>query len=217
MEINIINEKPSVVNQYLAQLRDVDVQNDRLRFRRNLERIGEIMAYEISKESEYVQVSRKSPLSEFSSLEIKSRPYIIGILRASLPFIQGFLNMFDESDCGFVGAYRKHSQGDEFDISLDYLATDSLEGKNVIIADPMLATGKSLVDTVGLLSQQGQPKSIQLASVIASKDGLNYIERALGQMNVTLWTAVVDDKLNDRYYIVPGLGDAGDLAFGNKL
>ncbi len=217
MKIEVINKKPSVVNQFLAQLRDVNVQKDRLRFRRNLERVGEIMAYEISKALDYRTVSRNSPLSDFDSDELVTSPYLITILRASLPFFQGFLNIFDEADSGFIGAYRKSTGGDEFDISLDYLAAANLTDKQVIITDPMLATGRSLVDAVRLLLDKGTPKHIHLACVISSEDGVSYVQEQLADKNLTLWTAAMDAELNDHYYIVPGLGDAGDLAFGEKL
>ncbi len=216
MKINVLNSTPSMINQFLAEIRDTGVQKDRLRFRKNMERIGEVMAYEISKVLDYQSVTRDSPLAQTTSLELVDSPYLICILRASIPYFQGFLNYFDQSNSGFVGAYRKPTGGSEFDISLDYLAADDITGKEVIIADPMLATGKSLIDTILLLKERGQPKHIHLASVIAAQEGLEFLEKQLGD-EFTLWTAALDPELNEHYYIVPGLGDAGDLAFGNKV
>lgn len=181
-----------------------------------MERIGEIMAYEISKELEYHKVTRVSPLAQFGNSELVASPYLICILRASLPYFQGFLNYFDESDSGFIGAYRKTTDGTEFDISMDYLAAEDITDKTLIIADPMLATGRSLHDTIQILEKIGKPKHIHLTSVIASQPGVDYLQEQLGD-GYTLWTAALDPELNDHYYIVPGLGDAGDLAFGNKL
>lgn len=216
MKINVLNSKPSIINQFLAEIRDAGVQKDRLRFRKNMERIGEIMAYEISKELSYHSVTRDSPLAPTTSLELADSPYLMCILRASLPYYQGFLNYFDQSNSGFVGAYRKPTGGSEFDISLDYLAADDVSDKEVIIADPMLATGKSLIDTIELLKERGQPKHVHLASVIAAQAGVDFLEKQLDD-TFTLWTAALDPELNEHYYILPGLGDAGDLAFGNKV
>lgn len=216
MKINVVSTTPSIINHFLAEIRDTEVQKDRLRFRKNMERIGEIMAYEISKVFDYHTVTRNSTLAQFNTMELVGSPYLICILRASLPYYQGFLNYFDQADGGFVGAYRKPTEGREFDISLDYLAADDITGKEVIIADPMLATGKSLIDTIQLLKDRGQPKHIHLASVIAAQPGVDHLADRLGD-EFTLWTAALDPELNEHYYIVPGLGDAGDLAFGNKL
>jgi uracil phosphoribosyltransferase len=216
MKINVVNSAPSIINQFLAEIRDNEIQKDRLKFRRNMERIGEIMAYEVSKTLDYRNVVRNSPLAEFRSLELAASPYLMCILRASLPYFQGFLNYFDQSDSGFVGAYRKPTEGNEFDISLDYLATEDITGKVVIIADPMLATGKSLIHTIELLRERGHPKHVHLVSVISAQRGVDYLAQQLDD-EFTLWTAALDPELNDHYYIVPGLGDAGDLAFGKKL
>lgn len=216
MKINVVSTTPSIINHFLAEIRDTEVQKDRLRFRKNMERIGEIMAYEISKVFDYRTVTRNSPLAQFNTMELVDSPYLVCILRASLPYYQGFLNYFDQADGGFVGAYRKPTEGSQFDISLDYLAADDITGKEVIIADPMLATGKSLIDTIELLKDRGQPKHIHIASVIAAQPGVDHLAEQLGG-EFTLWTAALDPELNEHYYIVPGLGDAGDLAFGNKL
>ncbi len=180
MKINVLNSTPSIINQFLAEIRDTGVQKDRLRFRKNMERIGEVMAYEISKVLAYQSVTRDSPLAQTTSLELVDSPYLICILRASIPYYQGFLNYFDQSNSGFVGAYRKPTDGSEFDISLDYLAADEITGKEVIITDPMLATGKSLIDTILLLKERGQPKHIHLASVIAAQEGVGFLEKKLG-------------------------------------
>ncbi|MEQ9299950.1 MAG: uracil phosphoribosyltransferase [Cyclobacteriaceae bacterium] len=216
MKINVLNSAPSIINHFLAEIRDTEVQKDRLRFRKNMERIGEIMAYEISKVLDYRAVTHDSPLAQFKTVELVDPPYLMCILRASLPYYQGFLNYFDQADSGFVGAYRKPTEGSEFDISLDYLVADDITGNEVIIADPMLATGKSLIHTIQLLKDNGQPKHIHLASVIAAQPGVDHLAELLGD-EFTLWTAALDPELNEHHYIVPGLGDAGDLAFGNKL
>ena len=174
------------------------------------------MAYEISKELDYHEVARQTPLAVHRGRSLTGSPGLVCILRASLPFFQGFLNYYDQSDSGFIGAYRKVAEDHEFDISIDYLATASIDGKTLIIADPMLATGKSLLDAITLLKERGEPRHIHLASVIAAQPGVDYLSEHLGA-DCTLWTAALDSELDDHYYIVPGLGDAGDLAYGNKL
>jgi uracil phosphoribosyltransferase len=216
MKTHILNNSNSILNQYLLEIRDVEKQADRMRFRRNLERIGILMAYEISKALEYNMVSATTPLAEVGVSVPKQQPYLIAVMRAALPFHQGFMQIFDHSDSGFVGAYRAPQNEHEFEIDIDYLAFDSLEGKDVILLDPMLATGRSIVDVARKLQLKGVPKSLHIASVISSEEGAAYIEKNL-QTPFQHWTAAMDAELNDHYYIVPGLGDAGDLAFGQKI
>jgi uracil phosphoribosyltransferase len=210
-----LGEQNSIANQFLLELRDKEIQKDRLRFRRNLERLGEIMAFEISKKLSYKKSEVETSLGKATLNTLTADPVLITILRAGLPFFQGFQNYFDKADCGFVGAYRKEGLGD-IAIKLDYLATPEVEGKEVILIDPMLATGKSIVDTVKELRKQGTPKTWHIASLLASPQGINYLNTQL-TTPFTLWTFAVDEKLNSEFYIVPGLGDAGDLSFGEKM
>jgi uracil phosphoribosyltransferase len=216
MTTHILNSSNSILNQYLLEIRDVRMQADRMRFRRNLERIGILMAYEISKALEYKMVVGTTPLAELNVSVPRQSPYLIAIMRAALPFHQGFMQVFDHSDSGFVGAYRDAKSEHEFEIDIDYLALDSIEGKDVILLDPMLATGRSIVDVVSKLRSRGVPKSLHIASVISSEEGAAYIRQHL-KLPFQHWTAAMDAELNEHYYIVPGLGDAGDLAFGQKL
>jgi uracil phosphoribosyltransferase len=214
----ILNESSSIANQFLAELRDVNRQNDRMRFRRNLERLGEIMAYELSKSLEYHNEEITTPLTDTSLKSLTETPVILSVMRAALPFYQGVLNYFDHADSGFIGAYRKKhlSAEDEVEIDLNYIAAPSIEGKEVIIVDPMLATGKSFVKSVNHLIENGKPKMVHIMAVIAAPEGVEYIKN-----NLTLphkfWFCALDKELNEMAYIVPGLGDAGDLAFGPKI
>lgn len=210
-----LSENNSILNNFLFELRDRDIQKDRFRFRRNLERIGEIMAYEISKTLNYVSKSATTPLAETEISIIDEQPVLITILRAGIPFFQGIQNVFDKADAGFIAAFREEN-GQEVKINLSYIATNSLEGRTILIVDPMLATGKSLVDSISAMKINGTPKHIHIAAVIAAPEGIEYI-KANVQEPWTLWVAAIDDELNDKYYIVPGLGDAGDLAFGTKI
>ncbi len=214
MSLINLGEKPSIANQFLNEIRDKNNQLDRMRFRRNLERMGEIMAYEISKTLVYEECTVNSPLASLVSRKLKEQPILLTVLRAGLPYFQGFLNYFDQVDAGFIGAYRK--EGAEIEINLEYLATPELEGRNVILIDPMLATGKSFVRSIHALMKHGKPAHIHLASLIASPEGIEYIKADL-KIPFTIWTFSVDEKLDTRFYIVPGLGDAGDLSFGNKI
>jgi len=210
----ILSEKPSIADKFLSELRNVNIQNDRMRFRKNLERLGEIMAYEISKSWDYQDIQIQTPLAQTTARSPIENPVIFAVLRASLPFYQGFLNFFDEAESGFIGAFRE--EGKTIKINLGYHASPSLEGKTVILADPMLATGKSFIESISTILSHGTPKIIHITAVIASPEGIEYIRE-----NVTvpykLWIGAVDEKLNSKSYIVPGLGDAGDLAFGQKL
>jgi uracil phosphoribosyltransferase len=207
----------SVASQFLFELRDVDQQKDRARFRRNVERLGQILAYEISKSLSFKKITSQTPLAVADFSVPDEFPVLIAILRAGLPLLQGFLQVFDQSDSGFIGAYREEGQK-ELTIKMDYAATPSVENREVIIIDPMLATGKSAVRTIEHLLSREKPSRIHLASVISSPEGLRHVQEfaATSSCPVWIWTCAVDQGLDDRFYIVPGLGDAGDLSFGNK-
>ncbi|MEY4930148.1 MAG: hypothetical protein RI909_872 [Bacteroidota bacterium] len=215
MSLIIIGDQHSIANQFLNQIRDKHMQQDRMRFRKNMERMGEVMAYEISKKLDYTECLVNSPLATLKSVQLQSQPIIITVLRAGLVYFQGFVNYFDESDAGFIGAYRKEG-GEEIKVNLEYLATPSLEGREVILVDPMLATGKSIIRSVTALLGHGRPSHMHIAALIASPEGVKYVQENI-QLPYTLWTFAVDEKLDSRFYIVPGLGDAGDLSFGQKL
>ncbi len=209
-----LGDSPSIAHSYLNILRDVDQQKDRMKFRHAVERLGEIMAIEISKQLEYELVDVQTPLGKKSQFKIKRDPVLITVLRAGLPYWNGFQRIFDQSDCGFIGAYRQ--EGQEIKIKVDYVASPSLEGRDVILIDPMLATGKSLVDAIAQLKKRGIPKNIIIAALIAAPEGIAYLESQLGK-EIPIWMFAIDEKLNDQSYIVPGLGDAGDLSFGEKI
>jgi uracil phosphoribosyltransferase len=216
-QIMVINlsEQHSLVSNWVSELRNVDVQTDRMRFRRNLERIGEIIAYEISKELPWEEAEIQTPLGTHSSKILSQQPVLMTILRAGLPLHQGMLNYFDKADNAFVSAYRKHHRDGSFEISLEYMSSPSLDNCILIISDPMLATGASLVKTISLLQTEGKPSSIHVATAIASTIGIEYLHREIGE-HVKIWCGDIDDELTAKGYIVPGLGDAGDLAFGAK-
>ena len=217
MKIHYLSEGNSVLNHFLGQIRNVDVQQDSMRFRRNIERIGEVMAYELSKDLNYKNVEIQTPLGIKKTTEIEDQLVLCSILRAGLPLHLGFLNYFDSAENGFVSAYRHHPNNDEFfDILVEYQAVADLENKALILIDPMLATGQSILAVFNKLMQKGQPKEIHIAVIIAAPEGIAYLEEHLPD-SCHLWVATLDVKLNDKKYIVPGLGDAGDLAFGNKL
>lgn len=207
----------SVLNTFVSELRNVEIQKDPLRFRNNLVRIGEIMAYEISKTLEFEQKTINTPLGTHESSFVKV-PLVIGtILRAGLPMHQGFLNYFDYADNAFVSAYRKYSSKKEFDIHVEYISSPNLDGKTLILVDPMLATGASFELAYKALLSKGTPSSVHFVSIIASKDGVNYLKEKLDLDHIDLWCAAIDPDLNQKSYIVPGLGDAGDLAYGEKI
>ena len=210
----VLSDQPSIANKFLAELRDTEIQKDRMRFRANLERTGEILAYEISKELEYSSKEITTPLAITKTLLPHSEIVLVAVLRASLPFYQGFLNYFDQAESGFIGAFRE--EGDTIQINLGYHASPSLEGKTIILADPMLATGKSFLKSIETLLKHGTPKIIHIAAIIASPEGIDFIPKNLS-VPFKLWVGAVDEYLNSKSYIVPGLGDAGDLAFGQKL
>jgi uracil phosphoribosyltransferase len=217
MHIHYISENNSILNHFLAQIRDVTIQKDSMRFRKNIERIGEIMAYELSKTLDYKNIDVQTPLGIKHTSTIAEPVVLCSILRAGLALHQGFMNFFDEAENGFVSAYRHHYDNDDkFDILVEYQAAPSLEGKNLILVDPMLATGKSIVAVLQKLHLEHQPKEIHVAVVIAAPEGIAYLEKNLTS-NCHLWVAALDEKLNDKNYIIPGLGDAGDLAYGSKL
>lgn len=214
--IHNLGKTNSVFNQFVAELRSVEIQTDRMRFRRNLERIGEIFAYEISKTLEYQPVEVTTPLGVVQMMQVVEQPLLATILRAGLPLHQGLLNYFDKADNAFITAYRKYHKNQDFTIRVEYISSPSIEGKVLILNDPMLATGASIVKTIKGMLAHGMPKHIHIAAVLASNEGLEYIKRNLSLHNITLWLGGVDDELTAQAYIVPGLGDAGDLAFGQK-
>ncbi len=217
MNIQYISEENSVLNQFLNQIRAVSVQKDAMRFRRNMERIGEILAYEISKKLTYNNVAVNTPLGIKNTSEIENKIVLCSILRAGLTLHQGFLNYFDAAENGFISAYRNHYNSDEnFDILVEYQAVPNMNNKTLILVDPMLATGQSLVAVLNKILAAQQPKEIHIAVVIAAPEGIKYLEENLPE-NCHLWVASLDEKLNEKNYIIPGLGDAGDLAYGNKL
>lgn len=213
MVINL-SENHSLLSNWISELRDTDIQTDRLRFRRNLERIGEVAAYEISKTLEWEEKETQTPLGIANSKVLKEQPVIATILRAGLPLHQGLLNYFDKADNAFISAYRKHHPDGSFEISLEYIACPELENKVLILSDPMLATGSSLVKTIQYLREEGKPKEIHIVAAIACTVGIEYVKRQ--EPNVKIWCGDIDEELTAKGYIVPGLGDAGDLAFGNK-
>ena len=216
MDIINLGENNSILNQFVSELRDIRIQKDSLRFRRNIERIGEIMAYEISKRFDYHEQKVESPLG-FANMQLPQKDIVIStILRAGLPFHQGFLSYLDHAENAFVSAYRKYKDRLNFDIHIEYIASPRIEGKTLLITDPMLATGSSMELAYEALLTKGQPKHIHVASIIASRQAIEYIKEKMPNAKTTVWLATVDDHLNDHSYIVPGLGDAGDLAFGEK-
>lgn len=216
MKIQVLDQENSVMNRFLAELRSIETQKDRMRFRKNLERIGEILSYEMSKSLSFEEKNIVTPLSTKKVALPENQLVVCSILRAGLSLHQGVLNYFDWADNAFISAYRKHTSEEEFSIEIEYLASPSLEGSTLILADPMLATGRSFVDVYHTLLKMGQPKEIHLLAVIGSEQGVRYVEENFPK-EAHLWIASVDENLNEKGYIVPGLGDAGDLAFGSKI
>ena len=214
--IHNLGQHNSLINQFVSELRNVEVQHDRMRFRRNLERIGEIIAYEISKMMPYHEVEITTPLGTASMQLPSEQPVLATILRAGLPLHQGFLNYFDQADNSFISAYRKHHKDGSFEIALEYVSSASLENRVMILCDPMLATGSSIVMTYKAMMEKGVPRHTHIVCAIASIQGIEHVKSHLSE-NVTVWAAAIDDELTAQSYIVPGLGDAGDLAFGEKL
>ena len=220
MKVVNLSETPSVLNQYMSELRDISIQRDRLRFRRNIERIGELMAYEISRTLNYKEVAVQTPLAECQCQRVADDIVLATILRAGLPLHQGFLNVFDKAENGFVSAFRYYKDREcrEVGVHVEYMASPDLTGKTLIIVDPMLAKGYSLELAVDAFLKNGTPRRIIMASVIAAQEGVDHIVSCFGDRDdVELWCAAIDPVLNERSYIVPGLGDAGDLAYGGKL
>lgn len=217
MYIHTISEQESILNHFLAEIRDVSIQKDSLRFRRNIERIGEIMSYEISKKLTFKYIEVQTPIGIKKTSVIKDEVVLCSILRAGLTLHQGFLNYFDTAENGYISAYRHHPNNDDyFEIVVQYQAAPSLENKTVILIDPMLATGQSIVAVLNKLLSNQKPKEIHIAVAIATPEGIDYLEKHL-PTNSHLWIGALDEGLNEHKYIVPGLGDAGDLAFGVKL
>lgn len=214
MVINL-SEEHSLVSNWVSELRDVDVQDDRLRFRCNLERIGEVAAYEISKRLSWIEKEVTTPLGISLCKVLEKQPVLATILRAGLPMHQGLLNYFDKADNAFISAYRKHNTDGTFEISLDYISCPEMEDRVVIISDPMLATGASLVKTLQFIREEGNPSEIHFVCAIACTVGIEYVLRA--EPKATIWCGDIDDELTAKGYIVPGLGDAGDLAYGVKV
>lgn len=216
MKIHNISLENSVANNFMAEVRDIKVQNDRLRFRKNLSRLGEILAYEMSKSLDFSEKNINTPLTSMNQKVIENQPVLISIMRAGMPFFEGVQNFFDHADAGFVGAFRANDFSTTNLIELSYFAVPNLSEKILVIVDPMLATGKSVVESIAHLKKYGTPRKIFLLAVIAAPEGIKFIADNI-QTPIELWCGAIDDKLNDKAYIVPGLGDAGDLAYGPKL
>ncbi len=220
MIVNDFSNRNTILNQFISELRNINIQQDRMRFRRNLERVGEVLAYELSKKLKFEERTINTPLGRKQMNLIDKEPVLCSILRAGMPMHSGVLNYFDNAENTFISAYRKHQgnngEDDNFEIIVEYVATPNIEGKTLIMVDPMLATGSSMIAVYKSLLKFGTPREIHIVSVIGSQQGVDFIANKFPE-DTTLWIAAVDDKLNDRGYIVPGLGDAGDLAYGEKL
>jgi uracil phosphoribosyltransferase len=210
----VLSKTHSVANHFLAELRDAVLQTNRMRFRKNMERLGELLAYEVSRSLLYEVTNVKTPLGESSIGLLTEHPVLITILRAGIPLLQGFMNMFDQSDCGFIGAYRNESSG-AVSINLDYLSVPPVDRRTVVLIDPMLATGRSVLEAIKVLSAKGTPRHIHIVSAVAAPEGLKLLKENI-TLPYSLWTGAIDEKLNSSFYIVPGLGDAGDLSYGIK-
>lgn len=211
----VLSEQFSLVNSWINELRNIEIQKDRMRFRRNMERIGEVAAFEISKDLETKEIEIRTPLDTIKAKEITVQPVITTILRAGVPLFEGILNYFDKADCGFVAAYRKHDANDYFSIKQDYLTCPNIDGRPLIVADPMLATGASLIEAIKDLLTNGTPTQLHIVAAIASKQGVETIEKAYPEAKI--WVGAMDENLTTKGYITPGLGDAGDLSYGEKL
>lgn len=215
--IHNLEKIDSVFNQYMAELRDSTIQQDRMRFRRNLERIGQVMAYEISKSFEYDDEEVTTPLGVKQIRTMHEQPVIATILRAGLPFHNGMLSMFDQADSAFIAAYRKYDKNEEdSEIRVEYYSSPDIDNRILILCDPLLATGESIVKTLNGLMDDMMPKEIHIAVAVASQDGLDYVERTMSRLPVTIWVGSIDEELTARAYVVPGIGDVGDLAYGEK-
>ncbi len=216
--VKILDKENTILNRFIAQLRDVEVQKDAMRFRRNLERVGEVMAYEISKELDYVATAVETPLGEAQVALPANQVVIATILRAGIPYHQGFLNYFDDAQNAFISAYRKYSKDGTFNVKVESISSCDLTDKVLILVDPMLATGCSLVLTYkALIEKGGKPRHTHIASIVSSEEGIDYVRRHLIKEKITIWSGAVDEELTVKSYIVPGIGDVGDLAYGDKL
>ena len=216
--VKVLNKENTILNKFIAEMRDKSIQKDSMRFRRNMERVGEIMAYEISKKIHYKTQMVETPLGIAAVESINDKIVIATILRAGLPFHQGFLNYFDDAENGFVSAYRKSRPDGSFLVEVEYVSTSSLAGKTLILVDPMLTTGTSLMMVYdALIRRAGEPEHTHFAAVFASEEGVDYVKKHTNPAKCTLWCAAVDEELTAKSYIVPGIGDAGDLAYGEKL
>lgn len=216
MKIVNFDDQKSLISQYVKELRDINIQNDRLRFRTNLKRLGQIMAYEVSKDLSYKKVETITPLG-IAGCNVISESLVLGtIFRAGMPFHQGFLDYFDYAENAFVSAYRKYKEKENFDIFIEYIASPLLSGKTLILVDPMLATGASMELSYKALLTKGTPAKTHIVSAIASQKAVNYIKEHFSDEDTTLWIGAIDPEINEHSYIVPGLGDAGDLAYGEK-
>tara|TARA_B100000902_G_scaffold358033_1_gene372865 strand:- start:162 stop:815 length:654 start_codon:yes stop_codon:yes gene_type:complete len=216
MEIINLGKQNSIFNNFILEIRDINIQNDSMRFRRNIERMGEIFAYEISKKMDYQAKEITTPLGISIENIILEKPVLATILRAGLPLHQGLLNYFDNSNNTFISAYRKHKKGGDFEIKIEYMASPELEGETVILCDPMLASGNSMALAMEALLSKGDPKHIHVVALIASSEGIQYLKENSPVKHWTLWIGAEDSEMTSQSYIVPGLGDAGDLAFGEK-
>jgi uracil phosphoribosyltransferase len=212
----ILSNTNTIANHFIAELRDVTIQHDSMRFRKNMERLGTVLAYEISKTLSFQPTTVESPLARANTYLLSQQPVLVAILRASLPFHQGFLNVFDRAENAFIGAYRgKHRPDETFDIQMDYLASPDLNDKTIILIDPMLATGQSLVKSYEALLAYGKPARTIIAAAIAAPEGIAHLQAHIPEAD--FFVGAIDEKLNHKFYIIPGLGDAGDLAYGGKL
>lgn len=213
--VTVLSDNFSLVNSWINDLRNVEVQTDRMKFRRNMERIGEIAAFEISKGLEQKEIEITTPLHKITVREVAVQPVVTTILRAGVPLFQGVLNYFDKADCGFVAAYRKHDANDYFSIKQDYLTCPNIDGRSLIVADPMLATGASLIEALKDLLNHGKPTQLHIVAAIAAKQGVETLKNAYPEAQI--WIGALDENLTSKGYITPGLGDAGDLSYGEKL
>ncbi|MFI3318299.1 MAG: uracil phosphoribosyltransferase [Rikenellaceae bacterium] len=215
---HIISQENSIFSRFIAEIRDKEIQIDPLRFRRNLERIGEVMAYEISKTLKYSPQQVETPLGVAECAELENPVVLATIMRAGVPYHNGFLNYFDRASCTFISAYRKTHKDNSFEIKLEYISSGNIEDKTLILVDPMLATGSSLVLAYNaLLERCGKPLHTHIATAIASEQGVDYVKKNIAADQITIWAGVVDEELTSKSYIVPGIGDAGDLAYGKKM
>lgn len=211
-----LSKQNSVLGQYMAEMRDVSVQNDSMRFRKNLERVGQLVGYEISKQMDYRAAEVQTPLGVAPVSLLAAQPVVATILRAGMPLHYGILQTLDKAENAFISAYRQHHKDGTFEVHVDYLASPSIEGKELVLCDPMLATGTSMVLAYQAMLRKGKPKHIHIVAVVASTLGVEYVKKHMPD-NTTIWCCGIDEELTAQSYIVPGLGDAGDLAFGEKL